>query len=314
MDVIEEFQSYYDEYCYEKNFPQKLVEKYIVLNCLRYTEDCETLLLKERNADGKAVAKCYTKHSFFYDLEEAEEIKNIGSSVLPRFAGEYKNNRYRCVCREYIEGIPLDEYIIKTHMTSKKIENIAAGLAATMKSLHDSRPSIIHRDIKPSNIIIKEDGSVALIDFGISRVSKKDAENDTFFYGTKGFAPPEQFGFMQTGICSDIYSFGIVLSWMLTGKVEPVTNPSSRLEKVAAKCCRFSPNQRYQSDNALISALSRTTRKYALHTKKIIFAALLSLATFAVVAASGLAIQQALLKERHQNSEHMAESQSAESQ
>ena len=216
----------------------------------------------------------------------------------PRFAGEYKNEAYRCVCREYIEGIPLDEYIIKTHMTSDKIEHIAIGLASTMKSLHDSRPSIIHRDIKPSNIIIKEDGSVALIDFGISRVSKDDAESDTFCYGTEGFAPPEQFGFMQTDICSDIYSFGIVLSWMLTGKVEPIAAPSSRLEKVAAKCCQFSPGRRYRNDNALISALNRTTREYALHARKIIFAVLVFLAASAAITTAGLTIRKTLLKEQ----------------
>lgn len=218
--------------------------------------------------------------------------------MLPRFEGEYKNDEYRCICREYIEGIPLDEYVIKTHMTSEKLENIAIGLATTMKSLHDSRPSIIHRDIKPSNIIIKEDGSVALIDFGISRVSKDDVENDTFCYGTERFAPPEQFGFMQTDVCSDIYSYGIVLSWMLTGKVEPITNPSSRLEKVAAKCCRFSPSQRYRSDNALINALYRTTKKYILHTRKIILFVLLSFAAFTAVAATGLTVRKALLKEQ----------------
>lgn len=298
MDFINEFQAYYDEYCYEKNFPQELVEKYIILKCLKHTEDCETLLMKERNSDKKVVVKCYTKYSFFYSQEEAEELKNIGSNVLPRFEGEYKNKEHRCICREYIEGMPLNEYMIHTHITSNILEDIAIGLATTMKSLHDSKPPIIHRDIKPSNIIIKQDGSVALIDFGISRVSKDDAISDTFCYGTEGFAPPEQFGFMQTDVCSDIYSFGIVLSWMLTGKVEPITNPSSKLEKIAAKCCRFSPNQRYHNDDALIRALSKTTKEYALHMRKVMFALLLSFAAFAVVTSAGIIIHRAVLQEQ----------------
>lgn len=292
MDFMDEFQSYYDKYSYEKNFPQELVEKYIILKCLKHTGDCETLLIKERNTEKKAVAKCYTKDSFFYDKEEAEELKNIGSSVLPRFEGEYKNSGYRCICREYIEGVPLDEYMINTHISSGMVENIAIGLAATMKSLHDLKPPIIHRDIKPSNIIIKKDGSVALIDFGISRVSKENGMSDTFCYGTKGFAPPEQFGFMQTDVCSDIYSFGIVLSWMLTGKVEAITNPSSGLEKVAARCCRFSPNQRYHNDRALMHALNRTTKKFTLHAQKVVYVVVFLFTAFAAAAAARAAVQK----------------------
>lgn len=297
MDFKDEFQSYYDEYCYEKNFPRELVEKYTILKCLKHTEDCETLLMKERDTGKKAVAKCYAKQSFFFSQKEAEELKNIGSNVLPSFEGEYKNQEYRCICREYIEGIPLDEYMINTHITTGLIEDIAIGLATTMKSLHDSKPPIIHRDIKPSNIIIKEDGSVALIDFGISRVSKDKAASDTFCYGTEGFAPPEQFGFMQTDVCSDIYSFGIVLSWMLTGKVEPIANPSTKLEKVAAKCCRFSPNQRYRNDSGLISALNKATRKYALHMRKIMIAFLLFFAAVAAAVAAGVTVRKAFLQE-----------------
>lgn len=298
MDFIDEFQSYYNEHCYDKNFPPEFVKKYMILKCLKHTEDCETLLIKEKNTGKKVVAKCYTKHSFFYGMEEAEELKSIGSNVLPCFEGEYKNEEYRCICREYIEGIPLDEYMITTHVTSDLLGNIALGLAATMKSLHDSKPPIIHRDIKPSNIIIKKDNSVALIDFGISRVSKDDVTSDTFYYGTEGFAPPEQFGFMQTDVCSDIYSFGIVLSWMLTGKVEPMANPSSRLEKIAAKCCRFSPNQRYRNDNALIHALNRTTKEYARHVRKIVFAVVLSLSVFSVTAAAGISARKTFMKEQ----------------
>lgn len=298
MDFMDEFQAYYDENCYEKNFPQELVEKYVILKCLKHTEDCETLLMKERSSDKKVVAKCYTKYSFFYSQEEEEALKNIGSSVLPRFEGEYKDKEHRCICREYIEGIPLDEYMIHTHVTSNILRDIAIGLANTMKSLHDSKPSIIHRDIKPSNIIIKQDGSVALIDFGISRVSKENAISDTFCYGTEGFAPPEQFGFMQTDVCSDIYSFGIVLSWMLTGKVEPITNPSSKLEKIAAKCCRFSPNQRYHNDNALINALNKTTKEYALHMQKRIFTLFLSFFAFTAIISAGLALHKAIFREQ----------------
>lgn len=194
--------------------------------------------------------------------------------------------------------MPLDEYIINSHITSNMIEEIAIGLAATMQSLHHSKPPIIHRDIKPSNIIIKKDNGVALIDFGISRVSKDNVTSDTAYYGTEGFAPPEQFGFMQTDVCSDIYSFGIVLSWMLTGKVAPITNPSSKLERVAAKCCKFSPAQRYRNDQALIKALHKTTKKYALQKRKAVLIILISFAALGAAAAAGITVQNSILQEQ----------------
>ncbi len=85
---------------------------------------------------------------------------------------------------------------------------------------------------------------------------------------------------------------------MLTGKVEPITNPSSKLEKIAAKCCRFSPNKRYHNDDALIRALNKTTKEYALHMRKVMFALLLSFAAFAVVTSAGIIIHRAVLQEQ----------------
>ena len=77
---------------------------------------------------------------------------------------------------------------------------LAIARAKAMKALHTSDPVIIHRDIKPKNIIVRDDGSVALIDFGISRVYKKETASDTVISGTEGFAPPEKYGFMQTDL------------------------------------------------------------------------------------------------------------------
>ena len=117
-------------------------------------------------------------------------------------------------------------------MTEDVARDLAIALAKAMKALHTSDPVIIHRDIKPKNIIVRDDGSVALIDLGISRVYKKEANSDTIFRGTEGFAPPEQYGFMQTDIRSDIYSFGVVLSWLLTGKEQPMKLPLTKLDVV----------------------------------------------------------------------------------
>lgn len=269
MGIVEEFNNYYEN-TFSQHLPDELEAKYLFVKCLKSTVDVDTLLMKDKASGEKAVVKCYKKESRFYDAQEAESLKNIKSDVIPQLIGIYKNEWCRCVCKNYIEGVPLDEYVKNTHITQAILKDVATELAKTMKILHDLEPPIIHRDIKPSNIIVKEDGSVALIDLGVSRIYKENESSDTTFWGTEEYAPPEQFGFMQTDVRSDIYSFGIVLTWLLTGKPDPIKNPLTKLEKVAAKCCKFSPDKRYQNDDALLGALYRTTDAYTLHRKKLI--------------------------------------------
>lgn len=172
MDVIREFQTYYDG-GYRESLPGEFTEKYETLECLSHTGECDTLLVKQRDTGRKAVAKCYAQSSPRYEMEEPQQLKTMKNGVIPQYIGEYKNEQYRCVLREYIEGISLEKYV-RTHPLSQDVlTELAIGLASAMKTLHDAEPAIIHRDIKPENIIIKEDGTVALIDLGISRVFKK---------------------------------------------------------------------------------------------------------------------------------------------
>jgi serine/threonine protein kinase len=87
-------------------------------------------------------------------------------------------------------------------------------------SVQKPRP-IVFRDLKPSNIMITKDGRVKLIDFGIARFFKEHKSEDTYVYGTPGYAAPEQYGTGQTDVRSDIFSLGATLHHCLTGR-----NPS----------------------------------------------------------------------------------------
>jgi serine/threonine protein kinase len=87
-------------------------------------------------------------------------------------------------------------------------------------SVQKPRP-IVFRDLKPSNIMITRDGRIKLIDFGIARFFKEEQREDTFVYGTPGYAAPEQYGLGQTDVRSDIFSLGATLHHCLTGR-----NPS----------------------------------------------------------------------------------------
>ena len=297
MESYEAFYNFYGE-GYEDTLPRELVEAYDIVECLSCVEGCDTLLLKQKSIGKKMVAKCYTVDSTLPGQTEDAQLENIRCAALPYFVGVYKNENYRCILREYIEGVSLDQYVKGHIMTEDIARELAIALAEAMKALHTSDPVIIHRDIKPKNIIVRDDGSVALIDFGISRVYKEEAASDTVISGTEGFAPPEQYGFMQTDIRSDIYSFGVVLSWLLTGKEQPMKLPLTKLEKVAAKCCAFAPDKRYKNDDELLDALHRTTREYLVHRRKMTKWAAALAAVLAVCVTGGALSYRTLVHDR----------------
>lgn len=248
---------------YENSLPEEFLAKYHIIECMNSAKDRDTLLVQDKTSGKKRVAKCY-----FGDgggaVQSMDPLLSFSDASFQK--EEYQNAGCLCVLREYVEGVTLAEYA-KTHrLTEARITDLALKLVSAMKKLHESDPVIIHRDIKPENIIVRDDESLVLIDFGISRIYKEDQTCDTVFSGTRNYAPPEQYGFMQTDVRSDIYSFGVVLSWMLTGKAAPIKAPQTRLEHVAAKCCAFVPKQRYKNDAALLKALSRTTESYYTRT------------------------------------------------
>jgi serine/threonine-protein kinase len=122
--------------------------------------------------------------------------------------------------------------------------------------------------MKPANIMMKKDGGVKLIDFGIAREYKKGAKSDTTYIGTRGFAAPEQFGTAQSDARTDIYSLGVTLYNLITGKgpndypyeIIPVRKLNKKLsrgiEHVINKCTRQNPKERYQSVEALLKDLN----------------------------------------------------------
>ncbi len=126
--------------------------------------------------------------------------------------------------QEYIEGKSLKEFIEKgIPLSENDIFNITQELLEILDYLSNLVPPIIHRDIKPSNIMIREDKSVVLIDFGaINNVSSMNSKDITVV-GTAGFMAPEQLMGHAT-IQSDLYSVGTTLINLLT-RINPATLP-----------------------------------------------------------------------------------------
>ncbi len=138
----------------------------------------------------------------------------------------------------------------------------AMQLADGLSYLHKQKPPVVYRDMKPANVMLKPNGDVKLIDFGIAREYKEEHTHDTTVLGTKGYAPPEQYC-GQTDARSDIFALGMTMHHLLTG-VDPdgdttyaparQWNPdiSEGVELIIDHCVEPAAENRYQTCADLI--------------------------------------------------------------
>ena len=118
---------------------------------------------------------------------------------------------------------------------------------------------ILHRDIKPSNLLLAADGHIRLIDFDAAREEKPNVDSDTRLLGTKGYAPPEQYGFAQTDARADIYAVGVTMKQLLGKQAE-----KRPYRHILRKCTEFAPKRRYATAKALLWALKTRTLQLCL--------------------------------------------------
>lgn len=240
--------------------PAGLLRDYELLSRLSEGHGTETFLVAPKDGGAQCVAKCYDKSVHNVVKGEGDFLTALDHAGLPRFLGKYEDDDCVCVIREYISGVTLERYAAENELTTQDAVGICLKLADILEYLHGQTPPVIHRDIKPQNIVVREDGSIALIDFDISRVYDPEAETDTQFFGTRSYAAPEQYGFMQTDCRADIFSFGVLLRWLVTGSER--RNDNIRLYRPVAriidKCTAFSPDERYRSISEVRCALIKS--------------------------------------------------------
>lgn len=194
-------------------------------------------------------------------LDEANLMKKLDHPTLPRIVDIIDNHQTVYVIMDYIEGESLNKVLdAYGAQPQEAVIEWAKQLSDVLDYLHTQNPPVIYRDMKPANIMLKPDGTVRLIDFGIAREYKEGKAGDTEAIGTRGYAAPEQFGGKgQTDARTDIYSLGVTLYHLVTGKnpaeppyeIYPIRhwNPalSSGFEWLIQKCTQLNPGDRYQS-------------------------------------------------------------------
>ena len=194
-------------------------------------------------------------------LDEANLMKKLDHPTLPRIVDIIDDNSSVYIVMDYIEGESLNKVLaVSGAQPEEAVIEWAKQLSEVLDYLHTQNPPVIYRDMKPANIMLKPDGTIRLIDFGIAREYKEGKDGDTEAIGTRGYAAPEQFGGRgQTDARTDIFSLGITLYHLVTGhnpaeppyEIYPIRhwnpNLSSALEWMIQKCVQQNPEERFQS-------------------------------------------------------------------
>ena len=190
-----------------------------------------------------------------------------------------EENSVYYIVMELVEGITLKKYIEKkARLSYKEAVSIAIQVSMGIEAAHNNH--IIHRDIKPQNIIISKEGKVKVTDFGIAKAATSNTITSNVM-GSVHYTSPEQARGGYSDEKSDIYSLGITMFEMLTGRVpfngettvaiaikhiqeelpfptEFVPEIPGSVESIVLKCCQKSPDRRYQNMQELVADLKQS--------------------------------------------------------
>ncbi len=237
--------------------------------------------------DDRTVAIKILKEELLESEEFRRRFKNESKAIAvmdhPNIVKVYDvglGDRVQYIVEEYIDGITLKEYIEQQGVLPwKDALYFATQILCALQHAHDK--GIVHRDIKPQNIMLLKDGTIKVTDFGIARFARSEQRTMTDkAIGSVHYISPEQAKGEATDAKSDLYSVGVLLYEMLTGKLpfdadsavsvaimqlqnEPI-KPSSLnpdipegLEEITLRAMQKNPAERYQSAAEMLSDIDR---------------------------------------------------------
>lgn len=195
----------------------------------------------ERMADAKSLAGV---------IAEARLMKSLSHPALPRIVDLIYGEVSILIVMDFIDGTPLDRVL-----AAEGLPNAATAMEWTIQIaeildyLHSLDPPVIYRDLKPANLILESGGRIRLIDFNAARRYRPGKARDTEPLGTRGYAPPEQYGKAQTDARSDLYALGVTIKEFCG------SDRSGVLWQAARRCTEKNPADRFGSAAELISFL-----------------------------------------------------------
>jgi serine/threonine protein kinase len=266
-------------------------------------------ILKELGAGGmatvyKAIQKSLTRP---VAIKELKKVFHADEQIVRRFereaklAASFQNENivhiydywaspHHCIVMEYVDGTNLADILEKTGPLPVDV-GIMMSLQVCNALDYTHMRGLVHRDIKPGNIMVKRNGEVKLMDFGIAHMRAMDSLTQPgTFLGTPAYMSPEQILGQTLDARSDVFSFGIVLYEMFTGR-KPFVDEETRsvsakilndgfvaprrlnneiprsVQRIIKKCLRKKPHRRFDSMQELAQSLGKrlagTTNKAA---------------------------------------------------
>ncbi len=266
----------------------------------------EVYLAEDKKLDRKVAVKIlnekFAKHESNLQrfIKEAKAVSalNHPNILVIHEIGEAEETNY--IVSEFIEGKTLRDIIVKTSLKLSEILDISTQIANALVATHTAK--IVHRDIKPENIMIRPDGYVKILDFGLAKLAEQKAvgmedttakQNQTakgIILGTVNYMSPEQAKAEKIDERTDIFSFGVVLYEMVAGRTpsaggsmsetlanlinsEPqplsrfAANVPDELQRIVAKTLRKNKDERYQTMKDLLTDLKKLRENLAFNEK-----------------------------------------------
>ena len=242
------------------------------------------------NIDDRIVAIKILKDEYLSNEEFKRRFKNESKAIAvlshPNIVRVYNvsfGDRLQYIVMEYVDGITLKEYIEQQGVINwKEAVHFTGQILAALQHAHDK--GIVHQDIKPQNIMLLQDGTIKVTDFGIARFSRMDSNTTSEnAIGSVHYISPEQARGEMTDDKADIYSIGVVMYEMLTGTLpfqsdnavsvalmqlqqdpkkprEIIPTLPLGLEQITMRAMQKNPNDRYRSSAEMLMDINEFKR------------------------------------------------------
>lgn len=229
------------------SFWEAVTTEYDTLRVLKQSPRGTVSVVRHKKSGTRYVFRRYSGSGEVY-----RRLLPVLCPHLPQIMEAAEQDGQTAVLEEYVQGDTLAELLMGARLTEREARQVTMQLCQALHVLHSM--GAVHRDVKPENVILRGSDAV-LIDFDAARIYKDESESDTQVLGTTGFAAPEQYGIFQSDERADIFSLGVLLNIMLTGKHPSREMAAGKMGRIVRKCTMTAPEQRYQSARALMEVL-----------------------------------------------------------
>ena len=230
-----------------ESFLEAVTTEYDTLRVLKQSPRGTVSVVRHKKSGTRYVFRRYSGSGEVY-----RRLLPVLCPHLPQIMEAAEQDGQTAVLEEYVQGDTLAELLMGARLTVRDARQVTMQLCQALHVLHSM--GAVHRDVKPENVILRGSDAV-LIDFDAARIYKDESESDTQVLGTTGFAAPEQYGIFQSDERADIFSLGVLLNIMLTGKHPSREMAAGKMGRIVRKCTMTAPEQRYQSARALMEVL-----------------------------------------------------------